>query len=74
MAGAAVFKVLVASVLLFSSASASPFAKNQTTLTLDDVQKQALANSYKVLDGTLSNGLNGSSSCNKYTVAVRKEL
>jgi tyrosinase len=74
MAGTVVVKALVASLLLFSGASASPFAKRQTTLTLDGVQKQALANAYKVLDGTLSDGLNRSSTCNTDTVAVRKEL
>jgi tyrosinase len=74
MAGTAVVKALVASLLLGSGASSSPLVKRQTTLTLDGVQEQALANAYKVLDGTLSDGLNRSTSCNKDTVAVRKEL
>ncbi|RYN16947.1 hypothetical protein AA0112_g12291 [Alternaria arborescens] len=74
MAGTAVVKALVASLLLGSGASSSPLVKRQTTLTLDGVQEQALANAYKVLDGTLSDGLNRSTSCNKDTVAVRKEF
>jgi tyrosinase len=74
MAGTAVVKALVASLCLFSGASASPFTKRQATLTLDGVQKQALANAYKVLDGTLSDGLKRPATCNKNTVAVRKEL
>jgi tyrosinase len=74
MAGTAVVKALVASLSLFSSASASPFTRRQDTLTLDGVQKQALTNAYKVLDGTLSDGLKRPAACNKDTVAVRKEL
>jgi tyrosinase len=74
MAGPAVVKALVVSLSLFSSASASPFTQRQYTLTLDSVQKQALTNAYKVLDGTLSDGLKRPAACNKDTVAVRKEL
>ena len=75
MAGNAVVNAILASLCLFSGASASPFTKRQTGLTLDQVQSQALANAYKVLNGTLSDGLTRSSTtCNKDTVAVRKEL
>jgi tyrosinase len=74
MTGNMMIHVFVASLCLFSGASAWPFTKRQATPTLDDVQKLALANAYKVLDGTLSDGLNRPSTCNKDTVAVRKEL
>jgi tyrosinase len=72
MAGITVINAVLAA-LCFTSAYAWPFAKRQT-LTLATVQKQALDNAYKVLDGTLSDGLtNRPSTCNKNTVAVRKE-
>lgn len=74
MAGNLVINAVLASLCLFSGASAWPFTKRQAALTLDDVQKQALANAYKVLDGTLSDGLTRPSTCNRNTVAVRKEL
>ena len=73
MAGTTVIKVLVASLFLFSGASAWPSTKRQT-LTTDQIQTQALANAYKVLDGTLSDGLtNRQATCNKNTVSIRKE-
>ncbi|KAJ4292570.1 hypothetical protein N0V90_009233 [Kalmusia sp. IMI 367209] len=71
MAGIAVVNVLTA-LCLFSSASAWPFTKRQT-LSIDDIQKQALANAYKVLDGSLSDGMTRPATCNKNTVSVRKE-
>ncbi|KAF1851600.1 Di-copper centre-containing protein [Cucurbitaria berberidis CBS 394.84] len=74
MAGNMVVNAVLASLCLFSGASAWPFTTRQTTLTLDKVQEQALANAYKVLDGTLSDGLTRPSTCNKNTVAVRKEF
>ena len=74
MTGNTIVHALVASLCLFSGASAWPFTKRQTATTLDDVQKLALANAYKVLDGTLSDGMDRPSTCNKDTVAVRKEL
>jgi tyrosinase len=74
MAGNTIIKAFVASLCLSSGVSAWPFTKRQAAPTLDDVQKLALANAYKVLDGTLSDGMNRPSTCNKDTVAVRKEL
>jgi tyrosinase len=72
MAGTMLSKALVVALCL-TGASAWPFSKSQT-LTLQVVQKQALENAFKVLDGTLSDGLtNRPSTCNKNTVAVRKE-
>ncbi|KAF2017739.1 Di-copper centre-containing protein [Aaosphaeria arxii CBS 175.79] len=71
MAGVAVVNALVASLCLFSGASAWPFGKRQT-LSIEDIQKQALANAYKVLDGTISDGMTRSG-CTKANVAVRKE-
>jgi tyrosinase len=72
MAGTTVINVLLAA-LCFTGTSAWPFSKRQT-LTLQGVQKQALDNAFKVLDGTLSDGLtNRPSTCNKNTVAIRKE-
>jgi tyrosinase len=63
----------VLAALCLTGAFAWPFSKRQA-LTLLDVQKQALENAYKVLDGTLSDGLtNRPTTCNKNTVAVRKE-
>jgi len=71
MAGHALVSLLMA-LCLFSGASAFPSFKRQT-LSIDDIQKQALANAYKVLDGTLSDGMTRPSTCNKNTVSVRKE-
>ncbi|KAF2476018.1 Di-copper centre-containing protein [Lindgomyces ingoldianus] len=75
MAWNAVFKIFVASLCLFSgSSTAFPFSKRQTTsLDIDTIQKQALANAYKVLDGTLSDGMTRGAGCTKSTVAIRKE-
>jgi tyrosinase len=72
MAGNAVITAITASLCLFSGASAWPFSKRQT-LSIADIQKQALANAYKVLDGTLADGLTRGTGCNKDTVGVRKE-
>jgi tyrosinase len=72
MAGNTVVNALVASLCIFSGASAWPFAKRQT-LSPDDIQKQAFANAQKVLDGTLSDGLTRTAGCNKDTVGIRKE-
>ncbi|KAK7186377.1 Di-copper centre-containing protein [Paraphaeosphaeria sporulosa] len=71
MAGHTVISLLTA-LCLFSGSSAFPFSKRQT-LSTDDIQKQALANAYKVLDGTLADGMTRPSTCNKNTVSVRKE-
>jgi tyrosinase len=72
MAGKTLVKAVLAA-LCFTGASAWPFSKRQT-LTLAGAQKQALQNAYKVLEGTLSDGLtNRQSTCNKDRVAVRKE-
>lgn len=71
MAGHAVVSLLSA-LCLFSSATAFPFSKRQT-LSIEDIQKQALANAYKVLDGSLADGMTRPSTCNKNTVSVRKE-
>ena len=57
---------------LSSLSGAAAWPKRQT-LSIDDIQTQALSNAYKVLDGTLSDGMTRSSGCNKNTVAVRKE-
>lgn len=72
MAGNAVITAITASLCFFSRASAWPFSKRQA-LSTDDIQKQALANAYKVLDGTLADGLTRSTNCNKDTVRLRKE-
>jgi tyrosinase len=72
MAGNAVITALVASLCIFSGASAWPFEKRQT-LTIDTIATQALTNARKVLEGTLSDGLTRGSGCNKDTVAIRKE-
>lgn len=74
MAGNTIVHAILASLCLFSGASAWPSSKRQA-LTLADIQKQALANSYKVLEGTLSDGLTRTASaCTKANVAVRREL
>ena len=72
MAGNLVVNALVASLCLFSGASAWPASKRQT-LSIDDIQKQALANAQKVLEGTLDDGLKRGEGCTKATVATRKE-
>ena len=66
-------KALVALLCLSSRTSAN---LAQTATTLDDIQNQALTNAYRVLDGTLSDGLSRSPNthCNTSTVAIRKEL
>jgi tyrosinase len=72
MAYNAVATAVVASLCLVPGVSAWPFSKRQT-LTLADVQKQATANAYAVLEGTLSDGMTRTT-CTKENVAVRKEL
>lgn len=72
MAGNAVITAVTASLCLFSGVSAWPYSKRQS-LSTDDIQKQALANANKVLDGTLADGLTRSAGCTKSNVAVRKE-
>ena len=72
MAGNTVVGALVASLCLFSGASAWPFSKRQM-LSLEDIQSQAYTNALKILDGTLSDGLTRSPGCTKNTVAIRKE-
>jgi tyrosinase len=72
MAGNALNTALTAFLCLFSGASASPFSKRQA-LTIDGVQKAALANAYKVLDGSLADGMTRSANCTKNNVAIRKE-
>jgi len=72
MVGNAVITAFTASLCLFSGASAWPFSRRQA-LSIADIQKQALANANKVLDGTLADGLTRGTGCNKNTVAVRKE-
>ncbi|KAH7138557.1 hypothetical protein B0J11DRAFT_19132 [Dendryphion nanum] len=72
MVGITVINAALASLCLFSGASAWPFEKRQT-VTIEEIQKQALANSYKVLEGTLADGLTRSTGCTKDTVAIRKE-
>jgi tyrosinase len=73
MAGVKVIKAALAALYFTGTATAWPFSTRQS-LTLETVQKQAYDNALKVLDGTLSDGLtNRVSTCNKNTVAVRKE-
>lgn len=72
MAGNTVVNALVASLCIFTGASAWPFAQRQA-LSIDDIQTQALANARKVLDGTLADGLTRGTGCNNATVAIRKE-
>jgi tyrosinase len=72
MAGNAFITIVTTSLCLLSGTSAWPFSKRQA-LSIDDIQKQALVNAYKVLDGTLADGLTRNANCNKNTVAVRKE-
>ena len=66
-------KALVALLPLSSRTLANPA---HTETTLEDIQNQALTNAYRVLDGTLSDGLSRSpnTNCNKSTIAIRKEL
>ncbi|KAH8723221.1 hypothetical protein GQ44DRAFT_761239 [Phaeosphaeriaceae sp. PMI808] len=72
MAGTTVINGVLAALCL-TGAFAWPF-ENRQSVTIETVQKQALANAYRVLEGTLSDGLtNRPSTCNKNTVAVRKE-
>jgi tyrosinase len=71
MAGHAVVKLLAA-LCLFSGATAFPFEKRQT-LSIGEIQTQALANAYKVLDGTLADGMVRAGTCSRDTVQVRKE-
>jgi tyrosinase len=64
---------VVLAALCFTGVGAWPYSKRQA-LSLADVQRQALDNTFKVLEGTISDGLtNRPSTCNKDTVAVRKE-
>jgi tyrosinase len=72
MAGNVAVNAFVASLCFFSGASAWPYSKRQT-VAIEDIQKQALANSMKVLDGTLSDGLTRSTGCTKDNVGIRKE-
>jgi tyrosinase len=72
MAGRAVLAAVTVSLGLFSETNAWPFAKRQS-LTTDDIQKQALENAYKVLDGTLDDGMTRKEGCTKETVGIRKE-
>lgn len=76
MAGTMIVRAFLALLCIYSGVvSARPSTKRQTTLTLDKLQQQALTNAYKVLNGTLSDGLTTRpSTCNENTVAVRKEL
>lgn len=74
MAGITVIKIVVAALCCLDTTTAWPFNARQS-LTLESVQKQAYDNAIKVLDGTLSDGLNNRvSTCNKNTLAIRKEL
>ena len=72
MAGNAVITAVTASLCLFSGASAWPFSKRQS-LSIGDIQTQALANANKVLAGTLNDGMTRGAGCTKDSVAVRKE-
>jgi tyrosinase len=74
VAGNKIIHAFVASLCLFLGASAWLFSRRQAALSLDDVQKLALAKAYKVLDGTLFDCLSRPSTCSKDTVTVRKEL
>lgn len=71
MAGRLVTHAITA-LCLVSGTAAWPFDTRQS-LSIEDIQTQALANAYKVLDGTLSDGLTRDSKCTKANVAVRKE-
>ncbi|KAF1914270.1 hypothetical protein BDU57DRAFT_578059 [Ampelomyces quisqualis] len=63
----------IVAALCFTGASAWPFSRRQA-VTLQDVQQQALDNAYKILNGTLSDGLtNQQKTCTKETVAIRRE-
>ncbi|ORY12393.1 hypothetical protein BCR34DRAFT_299575 [Clohesyomyces aquaticus] len=73
MVGSTVFNAFVASLCIFSGLStATPLSKRQS-LDLATIQTQAAANTLKVLDGTLSDGLTRGKGCNKDTLAIRKE-
>lgn len=76
MAGTMIVRAFLALLYIYSGVvSARPSTKRHTTLTLDKLQQHALTNAYKVLNGTLSDGLTTRpSTCNENTVAVRKEL
>lgn len=72
MSGPTFAKIFLLALCL-TGASAWPFSTRQT-VTLEDLQKQALENAYKILEGTFSDGLtNRPSTCTKDKVAVRKE-
>jgi tyrosinase len=74
MAGITVVKIVLVALCCLDTTTAWPFTTRQS-LTLETIQKQAYDNAIKVLDGTLSDGLtNRVSTCNKNTLAVRKEL
>ncbi|KAF2731581.1 Di-copper centre-containing protein [Polyplosphaeria fusca] len=72
MVGTTLITALVASLCLFSGAGGAPLEKKQT-LSLEDIQKQALANAWKVLNGTLDDGMTRGKTCNAQTVSIRKE-
>ncbi|USP79155.1 Di-copper centre-containing protein [Curvularia clavata] len=75
MAGPFIPKALVAALCLTLGAFASPFDKIQDAATkLANIQHQALENAYKVLDNSLSDSMSRVSTCNRDTVAVRKEF
>ena len=69
MFGNTILGILTA-LCLFSVVTALP---KRQTLSIEDIQTQALANAYKVLDGTLSDGMTRAAGCSKGTVSVRKE-
>lgn len=71
MAGNTLLTAVTASLCLFSGVSAWPFNKRQA-LSIDDIQKQALTNANKVLEGTLADGMTREK-CTKDTVSIRKE-
>jgi len=65
-----IFAKLTLSLLFFTSVSfANPVSKRGPD---DDLAATALANSYKVVDGTLSDG-SSHTACTKDKIAVRKE-
>lgn len=73
--GKTLLQAITASLGLFTlfpaSVVAAPLVERQT-LTADQIASQALANAYKVLNGTLSDGMTHTK-CTKDSLQIRRE-
>jgi len=76
MVGTFLTKTLAVSLglvsLLPANVAASPISQAAADLTPDQIAAQALKAAYKVLDGTLSDGMTHTA-CTKDNVQIRKE-